>query len=363
MKPAARGLRVEKLHVERGGRAVLQGAQLGLPRGAVGVVLGPNGAGKTTLLEAVLGIVRPSSGRIEIAGDVVYDSSSGVNLAPERRGAAYVPQDYGLFPHLTVLENIAFPLIAQGVPRREALQEARRVAEALGVDHLASARPTALSGGQKQRVALARALAAQPRLLLLDEPFTALDAPTREKLRPLLRRVLREADITALLVTHSFSDAWILGDLVYILEEGRLRGGVAPEELARHPLRYGAARLLGYHILEARLASPNRVKVPGLGLLRAETPHSAEPGSRLLVAFRGDDIVLNPPPGTPNTFTATVLDVTATRYGYRIVLAAGDAVLTTEAPRGHLLAQGGPPRKGEKVRASIPPEAIDTAPA
>jgi len=359
---ATAGLLVKDLLVLRGGRRVLRGATLTAPRGEVTAVLGPNGAGKTTLLEAVLGIVSPSGGRIEIDGVTVYDSTRGINLSPEKRGAAYVPQDYGLFPHLTVLENIAFPLLARRVPRGQALAEAKKAAETLGVDDVLHRKPPSLSGGQRQRVALARALAAQPRLLLLDEPFTALDAPTREKLRPLLRGVLRRAGITALMVTHSFSDAWILGDKIYILDGGAARGGVPPDELARHPLRYGAAQLLGYHILEARLAAPGRIEIPGLGILEAKTPPTAKPGDRLLVAFRGDDIILNPPPEAPNTFNARVREVAATRYGYRIVLEAGDAFLATEVPRGQLLAHGGPPRPGERVRASIPPAVMDVAP-
>ena len=355
------GLRVEDLDVDRGGRPILRGVGLCLNEGEAGVVLGPNGAGKTTLLEAVLGALKPSKGLIAVAGRTVYSSLHGIDLPPEERQAAYVPQDYGLFPHLTVYENIAFPLRARRRPEEETRSRVRELAEMLGIENLLNTYPGGLSGGQKQRVALARALAAEPRLLLLDEPFSALDAPTREAMRPLLRRIVRETGTTTLMVTHSFSDAWSIADRIHILTGGRLGGGATPEELARHPLRYGAARLLGYHVLQARAVDDRHVEAEAIGVLELGEPHGLQPGSGLLIAFRGDDIVLNPPPGTPNRFRAVVEDTVLTRYSVRLRLRlASGLVLTAEQPRG-LVALQQTLVPGREVWISIPPSVIDAA--
>lgn len=361
MKDRGCGFLVEDLVVYRTGRQVLRGIGLCLGHGEAGVILGPNGAGKTTLLEAILGALRPARGRIEVAGRTVYSHEQGIDLPPEERQAAYVPQDYGLFPHLTVYENIAFPLRARRRPESETRRRVRELAEMLGVEELLSARPGSLSGGQKQRVAIARALAAEPRLLLLDEPFSAIDAPTREAMRPLLRRIVRETGTTTLMVTHSFSDAWSIADRIYILTGGRLRGGATPEELARHPLRYGAARLLGYHVLQARAVDDRHVEAEAIGVLELEEPHGQPPGSGLLIAFRGDDIVLNPPPGTPNRFKAVVEDYVLTRYSVRLRLRlASGLVLAAEQPRG-LAALQQTIAPGREVWVSIPPSVIDAA--
>ncbi len=360
---AAEGLVVEDLMVHRGGRLVLHGVSLRLLRGEVGVVLGPNGAGKTTLLHSIAGVVKPAQGRIVVAGTVVYDSARGLSLSPERRGVALVPQSLALFPHMTVEGNIRFALRPRRLPRSEEDERLRRVAEMLEITHLLPRRPSQLSGGERQRVALARALAAEPRLLLLDEPFSALDAPTRERLRRLLRRVLHEADTTALMVTHSFSDAWLLGTRLYLLRGGKLHGGAPPREIAEKPLSHGVAEFLGLQVLEARVDDRDSsiLHVAGLGLLRVA--RRLRPGARILVSLRADDIVPTNREG-PNTYRARVLESLLTRYSVRLLVETqGGLTLLVEAPRGLLLAQGGIPGPGDTVLIHIPPEAPDVAEA
>ncbi len=184
------------------------------------LVTGPNGAGKTTLLLAVLGALRPSAGRLVLGRDVLFDAASGLCLPVEERRVAYVPQDSGLFPHLSVRDNVGFAL-----HRLDKAARAARVEEALrqlGASALAERLPSSLSGGERQRAALARALAMEPHALLLDEPLAALDTPSRVRFRGFLAEHLRRLAVPALVVTHEAEDARALGGQMLVLEGGRV---------------------------------------------------------------------------------------------------------------------------------------------
>ncbi|MEB2837015.1 MAG: ATP-binding cassette domain-containing protein [Desulfurococcales archaeon] len=199
----------------------LPGFTLEVPHLEVGegeylVVLGPSGVGKTLLLHAIAGLVAPARGRIVIGRrDVTREP-------PERRGVALVPQDYALFPHMSVLDNIAYGLRVRGIPRWEAYGRARAYAEALGIAHLLHRRPGSLSGGEKQRVALARALAVEPRILLLDEPLASLDPQARARGRGLLREIHESRGVTVVHVSHNIVDAATLATRVAYMNGGRL---------------------------------------------------------------------------------------------------------------------------------------------
>jgi ABC-type sulfate/molybdate transport systems ATPase subunit len=198
-------------------------------------VIGPNGSGKTTLLRTIAGAYRPDAGAIRVRGDTLFDAEAGVDLPPERRGVGYVPQGYGLFPHLSVLDNVAFSWVSRGVARTERRHAALRLMERMGCAHLAARSPTHLSGGEQQRVALARALTAEPRMLLLDEPLAALDAPSRRQIRTYLAEHLAERRGPALVVSHEARDVRALGAFVYAIEQGRVVQSGTAEALASAP--------------------------------------------------------------------------------------------------------------------------------
>ncbi len=184
------------------------------------LVAGPNGAGKTTLLLAVLGAVRPTAGRLVLDGDVLFDAAAHIDTFLEDRHVAYVPQDSGLFPHLSVRDNVGFGLFRLGPSERAARVEGALAQ--MGAAAVADRMPMSLSGGERQRVALARALAMEPRALLLDEPLASLDAPTRVRFRDFLAEHLRRLDVPALVVTHEAEDARVLGGQMLVLEGGHV---------------------------------------------------------------------------------------------------------------------------------------------
>jgi len=209
--------------------------KLAFARGPTALV-GPNGSGKSTVLRAILGAVPVRRGRIVLDGQTLLDTDRGISIPTEERRVAWVPQEYALFPHLTVLENVTF-----GVPGPAGRARAGAVMDQLGLAPLRSRRPGALSGGERQKVALARALAAEPRALLLDEPLAALDADVREATRGLLADTLPRLAIPTVFVTHEMRDVVALGGPVVLLEGGRVRSSGAldvfraspPSEFAR----------------------------------------------------------------------------------------------------------------------------------
>lgn len=228
--------------------------------GEVVAVLGPNGAGKTTLLRALAGLLLLRAGRITLGEQVLDDPADGVRVPPEQRSVGILFQDYLLFPHLSAMENIAFGLHARGIGRREARERACQWLARMGLDDRATAKPSALSGGQAQRVALARALAIDPRLLLLDEPLSALDVATELEVRRGLRAHLAAFPGPCVLVTHDPLEAAALADRLVILEHGRVAQDGSVDEVTRRPRSLWVARLVGLNLLHGR-ASGGRVQL------------------------------------------------------------------------------------------------------
>ncbi len=208
-------------------------------------LVGPSGAGKTTVLRAVAGLVQPERGRVVLDGEVLFDAATGTSLSPEHRRVGFVFQDYALFPHMSVEQNVAYG----------SRNGTGHLLERFGIAHLARARPGELSGGERQRVGLARALARDPGVLLLDEPLSALDPHTRAALRLELKELLDELDLPVLLVTHDFHDAAVLADRVAALTDGRVRQIGTPSELVAAPADAFVASFTGANVL-AGVARP-----------------------------------------------------------------------------------------------------------
>ena len=228
------------------GRAAVEGVTLGLQPGQIGVLIGPSGCGKTSLLRAVAGLERCAGGRVSIAGEVLSDAATGQHQAPEQRQIGMVFQDYALFPHLSVADNVAFGVA--GLNRHARQQRVQQMLDLVGLNHAAKRAPHQLSGGQQQRVALARALAPKPRLLLLDEPFSSLDVDLRERLAQEVRVILKDSETTVLLVTHDQLEAFAVGDVIGVMNKGHLEQWDDAYTLYHRPASRFVAQFIGHGV-------------------------------------------------------------------------------------------------------------------
>jgi molybdate transport system ATP-binding protein len=291
-------------------------AQLNLGPETIALV-GQSGSGKTSLLRAIAGLEPSTQGRITLGAEPWLDSPEGLDLRPERRRTGYLPQDYGLFPHLTVAGNVRFA----------ARRDRPDLLERLRVAHLAAARPAQLSGGERQRVALARALAREPRVLLLDEPFGALDTVTRQHVRRELADVLADLKLPTLLVTHAFEDATVLADRVGALDHGSLVQLGLASELQRNPVNAAVAALTGANVLHGTATptqSGSSVLLDGGGELRSDTRASGV----VALAVQPWALTLTGPEGS--SLTDRVVDVRQDRG----VLVIRLTRLTVHVPAG-----------------------------
>ncbi|MGY1606178.1 ABC transporter ATP-binding protein [Geodermatophilus sp. SYSU D00696] len=276
--------------------------------GEVLAVLGPNGAGKSTLLRVLAGLLPPDGGRVVVDGATWDDVGGRVHLPAHRRPLGMVFQDHLLFPHLSVLDNVAFGPRTRGATRAAARRAAAAWLERVGIADLGHRRPGQLSGGQAQRAALARALVGDPALLLLDEPLSALDARTRLAVRAELRRHLADFGGSAVLVTHDPVDAMALADRVLVVEDGAVVQAGAPSDVARHPRTDYVARLVGLSLLPGT-GEGLTVRLDGGGAVTVAEPAQGP----VLVAVRPESVALYPsrPEGSPrNAWPATVAGAT-----------------------------------------------------
>ncbi len=242
--------------------------QLAVAAGELLAVLGPNGAGKTSLLRALAGLLPLRTGRVILDGIVLEDPAAGIRVPSERRPIGLVFQEYLLFPHLSVRENVAFGLRARGMGRAVALGDADRWLERVGLSGEGNRKPASLSGGQAQRVALARVLALNPALLLLDEPMAALDASTRVAFRRDLRRHLESFAGVRLLVTHDPVEAMAMADRLVVMEQGRVLQSGTPADVTQHPRSRYVADLVGVNLFRGR-ATQNVITLADGGSLTA----------------------------------------------------------------------------------------------
>ncbi|HVS50253.1 MAG TPA: ABC transporter ATP-binding protein [Candidatus Dormibacteraeota bacterium] len=249
--------------------------ELAINEDEVVALLGPNGAGKTTLLRAVAGLIPFRSGHVRLDGKVLEDTATGQYVPTERRPIGFVFQDYLLFPHLSVLDNVAFGLRSRGMSRGPAAEKAMQWLDRVGLKAYSRAKPAELSGGQRQRVALARALAPDPRLLLLDEPLSALDVTTRAEVRRDLKHHLASFEGIRLLVTHDPLEAVALADRLIVMEGGCLVQTGTSAEVTERPRSQYVADLVGVNLLRGE-ADHGSVRIPGGPVIAAVAAESGE---------------------------------------------------------------------------------------
>jgi len=331
-----------------GAALALDRMTLRIREGELVTILGPSGSGKTTVLSLIAGLIDPSNGSIFLGDRDV------TRLPPARRNIGFVFQNYALFPHLSVFDNIAFPLSIRKRPSRDIQDRVRDMLALVRLDGFEERRPDQLSGGQQQRVALARALAFEPDVLLLDEPMGALDRGLRTELQAELRDLQRRLGVTTVLVTHDQEEALSLSDRVAVLALGQLQQIATPEEIYRRPRNAFVAGLLGAaNILEGRMetgADGRRgLRAPTGELLRVDAPFEAQEGSRLQCLIRPEGLRVALRDDSEGALRAVVSDAVflgqAARY--HLTTEAGRSLVASSAPAGPSLL-----RRGDAVMVS-----------
>lgn len=286
---------VEDLHIDLG-EFSLKGVSLSLERGDYLTIVGPTGAGKTIFLESIVGFWRPNRGRI------VLDGRDITTEPPENRHVGIVYQDYALLPHMTVYRNIAYGLKKHKPQNMDAA--IRKMARSLHIDHLLHRKPTTLSGGEQQRAALARVLIVEPTLLLMDEPFSALDPRTRRRARLLLKEAIGERKTTVVHITHDLDDAWALADKLAVFKDGRLLQLGPLETVFGRPKDRFVAEFVGTGFFRGTVVSSDNGSIHiDVGGTRLQSLDPADKGDRVDVAIRYEDIrVARDKPAAPNGF-------------------------------------------------------------
>ena len=285
-------VRIDSVSKQYAGRTILSALSLELKDGECFTLLGPSGCGKTVLLRLIAGFEVPDSGTISIGGEVVTSVTTGRALPPDKRGLGMVFQDYAVWPHMSVFDNVAYPLKLAGVDAAALRERTLRVIGLVGLQGLDARLPSQLSGGQQQRVALARALVSEPRLLLLDEPLNNLDANLREEMRFELKELQRKLGITILYVTHDQEIALGISDRLAVMDEqGKLRQIGAPEEVYEHPADDFVFRFLGIANFLAVRRDGQELFIGG-STAAWVGPAPRIGGERLTAGFRPSDVML-----------------------------------------------------------------------
>ena len=291
---------VTNLHKTFSGGAApaLDGVSFDVAEGEFLTLLGPSGCGKTTTLMTIAGFQRPDSGVITVGGRTYVDAENGVVLAAEQRNLGMVFQSYAIWPHMSVARNVAFPLKVRRTPRRDVTERVRQTLDLVEMGDYARRYPHELSGGQQQRVALARALVHRPSVLLLDEPFSNLDAKLRERARTWLKKLQTELGITTVFVTHDQDEALSMSDRILVMDRGRILQAGPPEQVYRQPNTRFVAEFLGRcNVLPAQVVStgaPTQLAVGARRLIVASTDTADSVGDQVEVAIRPEALRLSP---------------------------------------------------------------------
>jgi len=294
------------------GRPAIDGVSFAVPAGEIVVLLGPSGCGKTTTLRCVAGLEDPTGGSISIAGQVVSAPAQGILVPPRLRNLGMVFQSYAVWPHMTVRQNVAYPLKHRRNAGGNAKRQVDEVLALVGLSDFAERPVVSLSGGQMQRVALARSIVYRPQLLLLDEPLSNLDAKLRLRLRDDLRRILKQTGMTALYVTHDQAEAVGIGDRIGVMRDGKLLQMGTPDEIYNRPAEPFVANFTGAtNELVGTLTEGNgqfgMVDLGGGQRIEAALMHALVPGDKVRVALRPENILLGKSEGS-NARRVRVLD-------------------------------------------------------
>ncbi|MBM3940593.1 MAG: ABC transporter ATP-binding protein [SAR202 cluster bacterium] len=296
-------LKVENLEMEystdRGPVRAVRGVSFEVPAGHFFTLLGPSGCGKTTTMRCIAGLETPKKGKITIGSDVVYDSAARVVVPTHKRAVGMVFQSYAIWPHMSVYDNVSFPLLhgRNKIDKREAKERAMRALTLVQLDQLAQRPAPQLSGGQQQRVALARAIAYEPNLLLLDEPLSNLDAKLRDEMRAELKELVGRMHITTLYVTHDQVEALSMSDSVAVMHDGLIEQEGPPRDIYLRPTSMFAANFVGKMniltgIVKAHEANGNSTVETAFGQLAVKLPEWASRSQRVLVVFRPETATL-----------------------------------------------------------------------
>jgi ABC-type Fe3+/spermidine/putrescine transport system ATPase subunit len=338
-------VQVENVRKTYGKVEALKGVSLDFKSGRLTAILGPSGCGKTTLLRSIAGFIEVDAGRI------LFDGEEVTGLPPQRRGTAMVFQNYALWPHMTIFENVAYGLRLQKVPATEIRRRVQKVLALVEIGNLAdveSRKPSALSGGQQQRVALARALVVEPKVLLMDEPLSNLDAKVRQRLRAELRRLQKQVGITAIYVTHDQEEALALADTVVLMDQGTIVQTGTPQEIYLKPTTAFAAEFLGVSNQLEGEATEGKLVVAGQSV-----PYAGAILGRVTVIFRASDIQMEEPSAPPRAGTVALNGVLEESLflgaHYRHYIRLGGVVVMADSPD---------PRSTGPIRLVVPAEKV-----
>ena len=345
-------VRVQGLTKRFGNHAAVFEVSFDVPTGGTIALLGPSGCGKTTILRCLAGLETPDFGSIEIEGEPVFNRDKKIDLAPERRGLGIVFQSYAVWPHMTVVENVAFPLKVRGMGAAERRERAAKMLDLVGLQGFEDRSATLVSGGQQQRIALARALVHEPRLVLFDEALSNLDTRLRQQMRMELRVLQERLGFTAVYVTHDQAEAFGLADTVILMNNGAIETTGPSRQVFLHPRSAFAARFFGMNVLEGRLletqADPRYLEVelsPRLVVRGVAAPEQdLQPNGRVLACIRKDAVRVHRPQrheepngtivavsflGVEEEYIVEVADVRIQAVGPAMGLTKGEPVLVT----------------------------------
>lgn len=359
-------LRVENLRktfvVTEGTVGAVQDISFEVSEGTFLTLLGPSGCGKTTTLRCVAGLELPDSGRITIGKEAVFSSSEGIVVPAYKRGVGMVFQSYAIWPHMTVFDNVAFPLVHGGfkVPKSQVKEKVRKALSLVGLEKLENRPAPLLSGGQQQRVSLARALVYEPRLLLLDEPLSNLDAKLREEMRLELRELIGRLTISTLYVTHDQEEALVLSDRIAVMSDGRILQEGAPRDIylnPRHPFVasfVGNANFIDGTVRGRPEERGGLVIETAMGQVVSGSSQDLGPGEAVSVIFRPEDVLVRADGDArgPNIFSATVERMIFVGNRIQCHFKCGDVLLHSDVSCRVELYQG------RKVLIEIPPESV-----